>query len=220
MSEIVGDPVAVEAPPAVAEPAAEEAPWSGPSQEEWEQVVGGLGYLAQQVQPPPPPEVQQPQQTQFDPFSDDPGSQLRSIIREELAPLANYQQHEQLAEAEEKAYDILDDVSSRLGEIVDKDTAFPIIRAWADTMMPEMAQRYGFGPRAAEAALEQAFTGYQTLEQSIGKSYTDRHMNQLTNLSGVRAEPPAFNGAAQTTEIPRGGDELEIVRRFGGFPGP
>ena len=219
MSEIIGDTPPVEAPLAP-EPAVEEA-WTGPSQDEWQQVVEGLGYLAQTVQPQEaPPQPAAPQPTQFDPFSDDPGSQLRSIIREELAPLANYQQHEQLSEAEEKAYDILDDVSSRQGELVNKEEAFPIIRSWADTMMPEMAQKYGFGPRAAEAALEQAYVAFQQLEQTIGKTYTERHMNQLTNLSGVRSDPPAYNGAAQTTEIPGGGDELDIVRRFGGFPGP
>ena len=58
------------------------------------------------------------------------------------------------------------------------------------------------------------------LEQSIGKTYTDRHMNQLTNLGNVRAEPPAFIGSPLAVEIPGGGDELAVVRRFGGFPGP
>ena len=140
MSEMISE-TPVETPAEA--PAAEEA-WTGPSQEEWEQVVQGLGYLATSVAQPetaPQPETAS-QPTQFDPFSDDPGAQLRSIIREELAPVAQYQQYEQLAEAEEKAYDILDDISSRQGEIVDKETAFPIIRAWADTLMPEMAQRH------------------------------------------------------------------------------
>lgn len=218
MSEIIADTPLAQ--PDADQPVAEEA-WAGPSQEEWQQVVQGLGYLAQQVsQQEPEPQQSAPQHTQFDPFSDDPGEQLRAIIREEIAPVAQYQQHEQLAEAEERAYDILDDISSRQGEIVDKDTAFPIIRAWADTMMADMAQRYGFGPRAAEAALEQAYNTYQQLEQSIGKQYTDRHMNQLTNLGNAQAEPPPFNGSTQTTEIPGGGDELSVVRRFGGFPGP
>lgn len=220
MSEMISETPAVEAP--AGEPAVEET-WSGPSQEEWQQVVTGLGYLAQQVpQEAPPPPQQAPPQSQFDPFSDDPTGQLRSIIREELAPVAQYQQYEQLAEAEEKAYDILDDVASRLGPIDEERKAdiFPAVRAWADTLMPEMAQRYGFGPRAAEAALEHSYSHFQALFQAYGKTAVERHMNQLTNLGNVRAEPPSFNGAAQTTEIPGGGDELGVVRRFGGFPGP
>lgn len=222
MSELISEQIQslpTDAPQA--EPPAAEPAWEGPTQDEWSQMTQAIGYLAQNL-PQPEPEPQQPQapQTTFDPFSDDPTGQLREIIRQELAPVAAYQQYEQQAEAEERAYDILDDISSRVGgvEIENRDTVFPIMRAWADTKMPEMAQRHGWGPKAAEAALEAAYSDIQALLSAFGEGAVTRHMNQLHTLGGARQEPAAYNGATQTTELPTGGDEMSVVHRWGGGP--
>jgi hypothetical protein len=215
MSELIPEPVAEP----VAEPSGEPA-WQGPPQEEWQQVVETLGYLTQQFQPQEPePAPAEQRHAQFDPFSDDPDGLLRQVIREELAPLQQYQQTNQMAQAEELAYDILDSFSAEQGEIVNREEAFPIIRAWADTLMPEMAQRYGFGPQAAEAALEASYKHYKDLESKIGEDYINRRMNQITNLSGARVEPGAIAAGTQNPGS-QGGDEMSVVTRFGGFPAP
>lgn len=218
MSEVIHEPPAPAAePPAAAEPVEE---WTGPSREEWESQQAALGALIDHVshQQAPEPESQPQQRPRFDPFADDVEAQLDAYIDARLAPLQQYQQYEQQAEAEERAYDILDDISSRLGEIEQREIAFPIIRAWADTKMPEMAQRYGFGPKAAEAALEASYSEFQQLFGAVGQTYTDRHINQLGRLGDLRAEPPAAPGATHVAEPPVQGDEFEwLNKRLGGF---
>jgi len=206
--------------PAGGEPAGE--PEGEPfsiGQEDWEQVTQALNFLSQQYMATQEPEPAQPaQQTpQFDPFAEDSAEQIRNIIRAEMAPLVQFQYSEQLSEAEEKAYDIIDDIVSREGEFAVKDEAYPMVRAIADSFMQEEIQRHGFGPQAAEAALERAAKSFRAYEQAVGEKHTNQHMNQLKTLTGAASEPGStYAQGAQQRVVPDYRTGGSVAQRFFG----
>lgn len=218
MSELEVEQVAPEAavePEAPAEPV-----WSGPSQEEWQETREALQYLAQAVpqQQPQYQQQEQPGPAEIDFFADDAQSQLDAYIESKLAPYADYTQQAILSEAEERAQDILTDIVSRDGEFL-LEGSLEKARALANTYVPQMAQQYGYGPAAAERALEQAAKDVREWEQAVGEAYHQRQINQLSNLGGARTEPGAAgSAAAQQFVIPGGGDEMDIVAKYAGRP--
>jgi hypothetical protein len=128
-----------------------------------------------------------------------------------MSQYREYQQSQQLGEAEERALDIIDDIVAREGEFINKEQSSEFIRAYANVVLPEMAQKHGFGPLAAQAALEQSAKVYRALEQSIGESAINSHLNQLKTLSGVPSEPGSSyaQGTQQHVTIDhRGGGSL------------
>jgi hypothetical protein len=124
-----------------------------------------------------------------------------------------------MGEAEERATDILDDISTREGELLQKDAAYPQIIARANSFFEEEAARFGNGPRAAEAALTRAYKEQAAYEKAVSDASIERHMNQLTNLSSAGHELAAHQSAPQDVVTEPGGDELSVVRKYGGFPG-
>jgi len=207
---------AVAEPGIAAEPEAPAEPvWSGPSQEEWQETREALQYLASQQQAAP---QQQPQQEQGPPeidfFADDAQAQMDAYIEAKLAPYADYTQQAILSEAEARAQDILKDVTSREGDFL-FEGSFEKARALANTYVPQMAQKHGYGPAAAEHAIEQAYKDTREWEDAVGKAYHERQLNQLGNLGGARQEPGAAgSAAAQQFVIPGGGDEMDVVARY------
>lgn len=182
-------------PTAAAYPAETEAPaepaWSL-SQDEWQQTQETLAQLAEFAQSQPrlvyPGQQQQDNQQQYpeyDPY--DPQSLLqfvRSGLAPDLAPIT--QTHEQivLGEAEERAMDILNDIKAR-----DGDYDVEVARIRADALLPQMQEQYGYGPRAAEAALEQAAKEQRAYEQKLIERAVAQHTNQLATLAGAASEP-------------------------------
>ena len=213
MSELDFEQVAPEAavePEAPAEPA-----WSGPSQEEWQAQQEAIQYLTSQRQPEPAPQQQEPQgPAEIDFFADDAQTQLDAYIESKLAPYADYTQQAILNEAEARAQDILKDTVSRDGDFL-FEGSFEKARALANTYVPEMAQKHGYGPAAAEHAIAKAYKDTRAWEDAVGKAYHERQMNQLQTLGGARSEPGAAgSAAAQQFVIPGGGDELDVVARY------
>lgn len=199
----------------------EEAPveevWAGPSQEDWGNVTNTLGYLAEYVQSQqaPPAEDAYPDIDPFDPQQ--LGGFIRQQIQEAIAPVMDWQSQQQTGEAEERALDILEDFVSREGEFVLGEKAYPNILRNADAYYPEMAAKHGAGQGAAQAAIERAAKEWRELEQAAGQSAVERHMNQLTNLSGAGHELAASQSAPQAVVTEPGGDELSLVRKYGGI---
>ena len=210
------------------EPAPEEAPWQGPSQEEWaqtQQALQSLGPLAQQWQ-----EMQEQQgeteRPTVDQFSDEFMPQLDAYIEhkfeERVGPLQTFAEQQQEEEAEQRAMDIIADVATREGDFLFTDkipgtemSSPDLARALADRFIFEESQRYGRGPQAAEQALVRAVKVVRTWEQSVGKAYHEREMNQIGTLAGARREPGAAgNAAGQQLVTPEGGDEMSVVQRF------
>lgn len=211
-----GEPAPAELAPEAAAPEAAEPTWSGPSQEEWEYVMSRF------AQPEPEYEEQeQPfQLPEIDPLDDNFGQTLYDVIgqavQQHIAPVMEWQQSQQTAEAEERALDILGDIASREGEFFEQETTFKLARDIANGFMPEAAQRYGFGPKAAEVALGQAAKLLRDYQDAIGKAYYERQMNQLTTLSGATREPGVSTPGTQLVTGQPGGDELDLVRRYTG----
>lgn len=208
MSDYAVEPAAPDVAPAVEAPQVEapaEPAWSV-SQDEWQATQEALGYLVQQIAPPQ-------DRPSFDPLSDNADEQLRSIIREELAPYQQFQQQAQLGEAEARAKDMLTDIQARDGEFLLPDSAEKA-RVLANSLVQEAAQKHGFGPKAAEAALTQAYKTVREWEDAVGKAYHDRQMNQLRGLSGAPREPAAAGGSVQQVTVPGGGTEMDVVRHY------
>jgi hypothetical protein len=212
------------------EEGAEPEPWAGPSQEEWTQtqeLLQGLAPVIEYMQNPEAGQYQQvdPNQEQMDldPFSDNFGEQLRSLIQNEISPLSEFTENAALEEAEERAMDIIHDLESREGEFLfrgenpgDVDSR-QVARSLAERFLPEAQQRYGYGPRAAEAALAQAYKVVRSYEETVGKTYHDRQTNQLKTLAGARREMPvAGTQGANNVSTPEGGDERGLVEAY--FP--
>ena len=218
MSEIITDPLAPAEP--VAEPA--EPAWAGPSADEWGQVTQTLGYLADLAQQSQAPGEGQ-QYAAIDPFADNFGEQLSGYIgrafEEHLGPIKEWQQGQMLGEAEERALDIIEDDVSRNGEFMLGEKAFEGIRALANVFMSEESQRYGYGPKAAESALARAASEWRAYEKELAQKAIEQHMNQLTNLAGAGREPGASSLGVSQQFQPTPGDELALVRKYGGFPG-
>jgi hypothetical protein len=103
-------------------PEAQEAePWAGPTQSEWEQLTGTLGYLSSIVEQAQyddelayAEEQQSALDAMLDPYSDeyDPATFLQAQVEERLAPLQGYVERQAaesvLAEAEDQAFDLIE----------------------------------------------------------------------------------------------------------------
>jgi hypothetical protein len=188
--------------------------WSGPSQEEWSQMTEFLGSLQQAMEAPPEAEPQQEgqQEVQIDPFADDFQSRLDAYLDSKLAPVNELSQNAAYAEADERAADIITDLQAQHGEFMLPDSA-DLAKVLANEYVQEAQERYGFGPRAAEAALEQAYKDVKAREEAIGKAYHERQMNQLSTLGKASREPAVDATAAQQVNSVKG-NEMDLVRSY------
>lgn len=164
---------------------------------------------------------------QYDPY--DP-EQLRQLIREEtqqaLGPVQGFQEQLMRGEAEERASDIIHNYELEQGEFLfpddDPDSGAvgsrTLCRELAEAFLPEAQQQYGGGPRAAEAALGEAYKAVRAYEDAIGQRYFERRQNELRGLTRAPAPPQPVNGAQApqvlTTHDAR--DERDLVSQF--FP--
>jgi exonuclease VII large subunit len=225
MSEYVADnkPLSPDFVPSEPEPqtpaAVEPEAWTGPSQEEWQQWQQSNEYIAEQLR-----QAQQaltPQeQAQLDPFADNFQSQLDAYIAQKIQPYEELRTNLSMGEAEERANDILVDLQSAKGEFVDPGSK-DIARAMAERFLVEEQQRYGLGAQAAEAALERGYEYARERENKLGELAVQRHLNQLKTLNGAPRQPGVSQGAGSTAVqqhvIPEGGDEMSVVRHYGGY---
>jgi len=201
VSEVVPEP-GVE--PAV-EPAIEPAePAWAPSQDEWQTVTNTLGAVADFVSRQQ--QVFQPQQPDNgvppipDPWNrpDTYAEDFQRYTQHALAPVQQFTQEAALAEAEERAQDILGDLIAKHGEF-DKEVAY----ARANVLLPQMVQRYGQGPKAAEAALEAAAQAQLAYETQVREKAIAQYTNQIKTLAGAPGEPGStYQVGVQSRTIP------------------
>lgn len=99
----------------------------------------------------------------------------------------------QQAEGEQRIEDVIADDVSRNGEYASDPEADrqarATVRALAEQLFPEYAQRYGAGPRAGELALSKAAAQVRSLLSAAGTTAVTQRDNELANLAGVRGEP-------------------------------
>lgn len=206
MSDLVNEPVwggqnpldgfRMEADPAAGDPAgagaadpgegaATEPAWA-PSQDEWQQVQSTLGAVADFVSRQAQVFSPQPQQgaSPLAEYGPEFEAALAAYVDSRMAPVQQFTQEAQLAEAEERAQDILGDLVSKHGEF-DRELAY----ARANTVLPAMVQRYGSGPKAAEAALEEGARLQREYEQRVKEQAVSQYTNQIKTLSGAASEP-------------------------------
>lgn len=203
------------------EPEGGEEVWSGPDQESWEQVQETMGMLREAMQQQAPPPQQNGQQQAPpeipDPYADPAAFQewQRSQVREELAPINSYIERQQNDEGRELGFDMIADMEARDGEFLMPEQSRARAYELSDRYYPEMIQRFGDTPKAAEAALARGYKEAKEYELAVGKAFHDREINQLATLSGAPRELAAAGaaGAAQT-EIPAGGDEKSVLHRW------
>lgn len=199
-------------------PAVEEDSWTGPSQEEWQQTMEFIGSLQQAMEAPVQAEPQQEngaQRPTFDPYDPDAFSQqLDAYIESKLQPVQEITQSAAMAEAEERAADIVTDLQAQHGEFMLPDSA-QLVTVLANDYIEAAQERYGFGPRAAEAALEQAYNDVKAREEAIGKAYHERQMNQLSTLGKATREPGVETTSAQQVAHVKG-TETDLVRAYFG----
>lgn len=221
--EAVPEPGPLSPEYAAPEPVAPEPAWTGPSQEDWDRVSGGFDNLSQQLDYIA--QMAQPQQQQYgpaqpeplDPLADNFQEQLDAYIEQRLAPVYNATQTWQQSEGTERAKDILGDNISRNGEFLFNGSNERVIRE-AEAYLPEFQSKYGQTPQAAEAAINAAADAVREYEKAVGEAYHQRQMNQLRRIGEAPRQPGAPAATAtQTHTLPPGGDEMSVVRHYGGY---
>lgn len=186
------------------------------SPEEWAEAQETIALIREamsQPEPQPEPEPQQGPRVP-DPFSETYAQDLEAYVvaknQEATAPFQGFTEEARMAEAEERAMDIIDSFKADKGDL--PEGGAQIVRSLANEYIGEAVERHGQGPQAAEAALAKAYDTFQALRESDNKTYYESRMNELASLGKAPKEPPANNtGASQGLERSKG-DELSIVR--------
>lgn len=125
------------------------------------------------------------------------------------APLAQQQEAAIVAEGEQRLNDILADDIARNGEFASDPTADAqarqLVATIASTIFPELAERYGANPKAAELSMTRAAAQVRSLLQSAGSSAVTQTQNQLATIAGAHGEPGA-HGAGISAPVIRIGE--------------
>ena len=133
--------------------------------------------------------------------------QTLAALQEMVSPLAQQMQAAQEAEVvasgEARLEDILADDIARNGDFVRAAGNAPeqvaqaqeadraarqLVRTTADQLFPEIAQRYGATPRAAEMAMSRAADQVRSLLRAAGQSAQATQANQLATLASQNGE--------------------------------
>lgn len=134
------------------------------------------------------------------------------------APLAAREEAESVAEGEARLNDILVDDIARNGEFSsDPETdkqARTLVRTLADQAFPEVAQRYGMTPRAAEIAMNRTADQVRGLLKAHGAAAVTAHVNHNATLASQRNEPGAGSGAGLVTTTDEILPEGALSRRY------
>lgn len=158
-------------------------------------------------------------------------------VQDMFTPLASQMQAQQEAETiasgEARLEDILADDIARNGDFVraagntpelvaqaqeaDK-AARALVRTTADQMFPEIAQRYGATPRAAEIAMGRAADQVRSLLRVAGQSAQAAQANQLATLAGQHGEPGSAGTSAVSRPVVKFGERVTDRYAAGGPP--
>jgi len=202
--------------PAEPEAPTPEAPaWTGPSQEEWQQIAGVVSYLgnviaeAQKPEPPPPVE--------YDPT--DPNSLVELVsrtVQETIAPLVPALQATQERDAVTKVEGWLDEAASTLvnqklieaPEQLDREAA-------ANVAYSFLSVAQGNPQLAVQKAAEYVAARDKQLSEQAAAAAVEAYKNELKGISDA---PRDLSGSgAPATEVvsfEKGQDELSVARQI------
>jgi hypothetical protein len=197
-----------------AELAEEEPGWDGPSQEDWQSVVGFqqqvapfLSELAGALQTEQG--QQQPQGPEYDPWDEDSvrnyiGSNIQQGINQALEPYAGILGLVASQEGEKLAHSELDKIKEEVGDF-DRDTAFLIASGLIDQ---------GHDPAAA---LRRAAEFSKEVESRIRADERKKYEGDVARVAGSRGDVPTNGQPAEISRTPPGGGGqekyLEAVQR-------
>lgn len=103
-----------------------------------------------------------------------------------------------IEEGNQRLNDILADDIAKHGEFASDPKADAqareLVNTLASQMFPDIADRYGSNPRAAEIAMTRAAEQVRTLLRSVGGSAVSQTQNRLATLAEQRGEPGAGSG--------------------------
>lgn len=148
-------------------------------------------------------------------------------VKEMFTPIATQMQQAQEAEViasgEARLEDILADDIARNGEFASDPEADRIarerVRATADALFPEIAQRYGATPRAAEIAMERAADMERTYIRTLRAQAVEQHTNQMATLAGQHGEPGGTGAVgAVSRPVVKFGERVTDRYAAGGAP--
>lgn len=141
-------------------------------------------------------------------------ARFEKAVADVTQPMQQQQHEAAVAEGEQQMRDVIADLSSREGELVNKDVAVArIIDDVRNRYFPQVAQTYGQTNRAAEIALEKAYRAERDYQKQIVDASEAARVNRNTALLGVRGEPgPGAPGvpAAPTTPYAPGALALKF----------
>lgn len=156
-------------------------------------------------------------------------------VQEMFTPLASQMQAQQEAETiasgEARLEDILADDIARNGDFVRAagntpelvaqaqqadQAARQLVRTTADQLFPEIAQRYGATPRAAEIAMSRAADQVRSLLRAAGQAAQAAQANQLATLAGQNGEVGSAGTGAGAVSRPVVKIGERVVDRYAG----
>jgi hypothetical protein len=233
------EPVAPE--PAAVEPPAPAAPnWNDPALLDLVDTRAGeiaqqqLVQLLEQYANEPAPQGQPQGQPQIGQLVDeygqlDPNALVQLLAQQQAqtfaaldqriqqlqAPLTARFEQETVAEGNQRLSDILADDVARNGEFSSDaeadNAARQLVRTLAEQAFPQVAQRFGNTPRAAEMAMAQAAAQVRQVLTADRASALTTEQNRIAALAGVRVEPgTAAVGVEGLSDTPLSAREIAM----------
>jgi len=218
-----------------------ESDWSGPSQDEWEQLREGLGYVAgavQQAEAAGRAEAEQARREELeDLMFENPEAYVRAMLEErfseQIAPIQQWVEQRQNADALADAHDQADDILLEAGV---PETELDAVHDTANELFEPMVMQYAeqyqhlyrdvlakHGPEAAAqwvddarrqiavTALQQAAAATQIGQETTGGDEMSLVQKYSRLLGMSRGAAPQQRGVSRP-----GGDEMSVVARYAG----
>lgn len=225
--------------PAPDEPPAQEPEPAGPDTaaqleqlqaafDQQQEVLQQLAPMAEYLQNAPGPQTQNGEQPLLPPEPWDENYQQKmheyqkTMLDQALSPYQEQFQKQQFEQDQGRAMDIIADVQAERGELLQPQfeegqkglTPNELILARAIELYPQFESQHGRGPRADEAAIEQAYEDVKAHQDALLAAAQARQENQISRL-GTAAREPANSGVASPplTIAPSSWDEFD--RRHG-----
>lgn len=139
---------------------------------------------------------------------------LQTMIERLAHPLVAREEAERDATGNERVEGWIADELTRNGAVGEKAKAQ--IRPLAEALLPEFAEKYGNGPRAAEAATRKAVATIRDLVSEARTAGVQQHEEHIDALAGVRGDAGAGAGSGVVTLGDKPLSSRELAMKYGG----
>lgn len=183
-------------PAAAAEPAAEPAAWTGPSQDEWQQLTGSLQQLQQQFQPVEP-------EPEYFPVDPETGDQtltmegLQKFVQDQIR--AGISQYEPVLNqtVAERGEQLITQTFENLAKPADQGGAG--LGDFDRTLARELAEGYASSGVAPDEAIKRAAQRARDFAEAQRQAGIEQYKTTIQNISQAPREP-GVNGAGIPAE--------------------